>query len=473
MSWARAIFARTPFAAGAGTESATLPGQQELPPPIPGGTAKWTYTPNPPLGWARRGWAGGASPPTYPGGGVSIRPVPEAGVMQVTAWWPDATVLQIIREHSDGTLWPVRGGNPLFVTRPTRRNYALNPSLEVGLHGYVADAGNPTLARVTGGSAARGGAYLAATIAAAGPVGVTVPTSIPSTPDVTIGVDLRFSARPSAVTVQITWTDLAGVPLPASTAALTTDQINQSVDQFARQVVKLSTPAGAVTPTVKVIAAGMPAGGVMALDGFTVERYSTAGSFFDGATYGGTWLGPAGLSASILAPLLNFADGEAPLDIPLRYRVVNPASTGGTMTSQLATLLSGGRTWLTHPSRTDRPLVVQVGAVPKRTRESPRGVFYPLGATYPIIVSSSQRRAPTGELSLGALSFAERDELLAVFADLQPVYLRPPAEFGYGTGMWLSLGDLDEDPGDRRAYQGTRILTAPFHEVAAPSELAV
>ncbi|WP_370944001.1 hypothetical protein AB5J62_33510 [Amycolatopsis sp. cg5] len=473
MTWARSIYARTPFAAGAGTESATLPGQQELPPPIPGGTAKWTYTPNPPIGYARLSWAGGAYPLTYPGGGVSIRPVPEKGIMQVTAWWPDATVLQIIREHPDGTLWPVRGGSPLFVTEPTRRNYASNPSLESGLNGFVPDAGNPTLARVTDAKAARGESYMTATIAAAGSVGVTVPTSVPSTPDVTIGVDLRFSARPTSVTIQITWTDIAGVPLTTSAATLTTDQINRSVDQFSRQVVKLSTPAGAVTPTMKVIAGGMPAGGVMALDGFTVERYSTSGSFFDGSTYGGTWLGTAGLSASILAPLLVFDDGECPLDIPVKYRVVNPASTGGTMTSQLATLLSEGRTWLTHPARSDRPLVVQVGAVPARTREAPRGIFYPLGATYPIIVSASQRRAPTGELTIGALSFAERDELLGLFADLSPVYLRPPAEFGYGIGMWLSLGDLKEDPGNRRAYHGTRILTAPFHEVAAPSELAV
>ncbi len=473
MSWASETYGRTPYAAGVGPEAATLPGQQELPPPIPGGTTKWTYAGNPSLAYASRAWAGSIFPLPYPGGGISLLPVPEAGVMRVTAWWPNATVVQLIRQHPDGTLWPVRGGNPLWVPSPTRYNYATNPSLETGLNGYVPGDGNPALARVTSSAAPRGGAYLTATIAAAGSAGLTVPTTVPGAAPVTVGLDLRFSARPSTVTVQITWTDAGGVPLPPVTAALTADQVNMSVSQFARQVVTLVPPPGAVTPTMKIVATGLPAAGVMALDGVTVETQATPGSYFDGSDYGGTWVGTPGLSESTLAPLLVIDDGECPLDVAVRYQVVNPAPMGGAMTSQLATLLSRGRTWLTHPARATRPVTVQVGAVPARTREANRGIFYPVGASYPIIVSSAQRRAATGDLSIGALSFAERDALLAMFADLQPVYLRAPAEFGYGTGLWLALGDLTEDPGNRRAYQQTRILTAPFHEVQPPSELTV
>lgn len=473
MSWASEAYGRTPYAAGVGPEFAALPGQQELPPPIPGGTAKWTYVGNPSLAYVSRAWAGYVYPLPYPGGGISILPVPEDGVMRVTAWWPNAAVVQIIRQHPDGTLWPVRGGNPLWVADPTRYNYATNPSLEAGLNGYVPDAGNPTLARVTDPAAPEGGSYLTATIASAGSAGLTVPTTVPYGPQATIGLDLRFSARPSAVTIQITWTNAGGTPLTTASATLTADQINASVNQFSRQVVTLIPPSGAVTPTMKVIVAGLPAGGVLALDGVTVETQSTSGSYFDGSTYGGTWAGTAGLSESTLAPLLVMDDGECPLDVPVRYQVVNPAPTGGAMTSQLATLLSLGQTWLTHPSQADKPVTVHVGSVPTRTREANRGIFYPVGATHPIIVSSAQRRAATGDLSIGALSFDERDALLDLFADLQPVYLRAPAEFGYGTGLWLALGDVTEDPGNRRAYQQTRILNAPFHEVEAPSELAV
>ncbi|WP_158226752.1 hypothetical protein [Amycolatopsis vastitatis] len=473
MSWASESYGRTPYAAAVGPESATLPGQQELPPPIPGGTTKWTYSGNPSLAYASRAWAGNVYPLPYPGGGISLRPVPEAGVMRITAWWPNAAVVQLIRQHPDGTLWPVRGGNPLWVSDPTRYNYATNPGLEAGLNGYVPDEGNPTLARVTSSTAPHGDAYLTATVAAAGSLGVTVPTTVPGAPQVTIGVDLRFSARPTSVTVQITWTDAGGVPLTSASTALTTDQVNASVSQFSRQVVTLTPPPGAVTPTMKIIAAGLPAAAVMALDGVTVETQPTSGSYFDGSSYGGTWVGTAGLSESTLAPLLVMDDGECPLDVPVRYQVVNPAPTGGAMTSQLATLLSLGQTWLTHPSRSSQPVTVHVGSVPTRTREANRGIFYPVGATYPIIVSSAARRAATGDLTIGALSFDERDALLDLFADLQPVYLRTPAEFGYGTGLWLALGDLAEDAGNRRAYQQTRILTAPFHEVEAPSALAV
>ncbi|WP_410662009.1 hypothetical protein [Amycolatopsis sp. lyj-84] len=473
MSWARGGYARNPFASGVGPESGSLPGEQELPPPIPGGTAKWTYAPNPMPAYASRAWAGSVFPLPYPGGGISILPVPQDGVMRVTAWWPNASVVQLIRQHPDGTLWPVRGGNPLGVSEPTRYNHATNPSVEVGLHGYVPDAGNPVLARVTGPAAPRGGAYLTATIAEAGAAGVTVPTSVPYGPEVTIGLDLRISHRPASVTIQVTWTTAGGVALPPASADLTADQVNASIGQFARHVVTLTPPAGAVTPTMKVLADGLPAGAVLGLDGITVETQRTAGAFFDGAVYGGTWVGSAGLSESTVAPLLVLDDAECPLDVPIRYRLVNPAPTGGTMTSQSATLLSLGRTWLTHPSRPGKPVTVHVGSVPSRTREAARGIFYPVGATHPIIVSSAQRRAATGDLTIGALSFRERDHLLDLFADLQPVYLRTPAEFGYGAGMWLALGDLTEDAGNRRAYQQTRILTAPFHEVEAPSELAV
>jgi hypothetical protein len=56
---------------------------------------------------------------------------------------------------------------------------------------------------------------------------------------------------------------------------------------------------------------------------------------------------------------------------------------------------------------------------------------------------------------------------------MQPVLLRAPADYGYDDNMWLSLGDLREDPKNRIAQQGTRMISAPFRQVAPPDELTL
>ena len=83
--------------------------------------------------------------------------------------------------------------------------------------------------------------------------------------------------------------------------------------------------------------------------------------------------------------------------------------------------------------------------------------------------STLARQAPTVTIAINALSFAERDQLRALFADVAPVLLRAPADYGYGPGMWLALGALTEDREGRRAWQDASLLTASFVEVYAPS----
>jgi hypothetical protein len=469
MSWARGPWARAPFAGSLGTEKPAPAGQQQLPPPIPGGTAKWVYQPHKLLAYGWRSWAGRTSQQSYPGGGISIRPLPESGLMRITAWWPDATVLQLIRVHGDGSLYAVRGASPLMVPAPTRRNFCLNPSFEVGLNGVTADAGSPTLSRPSDGTASSGDFYLKAVNASAGSSGVTVPSSIPQGTDLTIGFDLRLSARATGVTVQINWADATGTPLTASSAILSANDINRSIEQFSRQVVRLATPVNGVTATVKIVAAGMPSAGELSLDAITIERAISDGSYFGGDTYGGTWLGVPGLSASALAPVLTIDDGECPTDVNVRYRVVNPRPSGGSMISDPSTLDSLGATWLTHPSWPTAPRKIQVKSVPKRTRQARQGVFKPLGSRYVLTVSEKARRAPSGTFELYALSWAERDDLVRLFDDMSPVLVRTPSEYGYGSGMWLALGDMDEDPEDHLAYQDARLFSAPFNEVLAPA----
>lgn len=465
--YARVAVAQAPYA------GFLLPAPEvgTLPPPIPGDSATFSYATN--IGaypWALFTWAGGPPPQAYPGGGIVATALPDQGIIQLTLWWPNAPSLSVARVTVDGARTAVRGAAPLIVTVPTRRNYANNPSIEVGTNGFVPDAGSPTLTQLADATAPDGANVLRATVAGAGSNGVTVPTAL-LTPGngsfVTVGWGMRTSARPTTVTLTISWTDALGGALSTNTATLTADQINASVATWARQVLTVAPPNTAVTPTVKIVAAGMPAGGTMDLDAFTIEIGTTSGSYFAGNTLGAIWNGTVGLSTSALAPILTLYDGEAPLDTLLYYQISYPGLTGGRVVSDPLTLLSGGASWLSHPNQITNPITVALQEVPKLERSIADGVFWPLAGTFPLVVAST-RRAPSGSLNFVWLTFAERDALLAFMADGAPLLLRTAHEFG-GENRWLALHNVTEDRGDRKAYQDAGLLAADFHEVARPS----
>lgn len=474
MTWSRDPWASVPY--GSGEVIGVTPPGTQIPPGIPGGTTSYTY--NVQRGaypWGMLSWAGGLAAPTWPGGGIIVVPDAEAGVMRITAWWPDAPQLHVIRLTPDGGRTPVRGGYPLFTNESTRRNWCTNPSVEVGLNGYVAGTGTPTLSQVvrTDGVSDAGAFAGRAVNASAGTTEITVPHALPSALPFTISLDLKFGSLPTGVTISVGWTDSIGGALSASSVVLTSAQINQSVNQFARQVAAVTPPPlAAVVGSIKVTATGMPAAGVMEWDRVLFDPAGSA-TYFDGATLGAAWNGTVGLSASLLAPVLTVADGEAPMDIPIYYEVHNPALTGGRMTSTIVTLDSLGRTWLTHPATPSTPLVVQLSApTPARTYEVDQGAFYAIGRARPIVVSSAQRHAATGALVFGALSRVELRALLAEFADLSPVLLRVPGDYDPGD-MWVALGALTVDPQGRLPYQETRLVSAPYFEVDPPDAALV
>lgn len=471
MTYARYSVAAVPLA-GVDVADSTPPGQQ-LPPPIPGGTAVYYYAAeNGMYPWGMLGYAGARNQQVSLPGGIVIAPDPERGVMRITMWWPSAPVLHVVRLHPDGSRHPVRGAYGLVVEGETRRNLCPNPSIEAGLNGYVPGDGNPTLTQITAPTdvptVPSGTAALRASITAAGPLGATVPTTLTGSLGVTIGFAAQLSTRPTAMRVAVSWADASGGALTPNTVNLTANQINNSVNQWARQVIRFTPPAGAVTPTVKIIADGLPEGAALDLDALTVEQATTDGSFFDGDQLGGLWTGTRGLSESLLAPVQTLIDGECPLDLPVAYIVADPALAGGRATSDLATLASRGRAWLTHPQRAGEPVTVDLRSTPTLEHGINQGIFRPIGATHAVVVSALQRQAPTGTIAINAVSFAERDTLRSLFADAAPVLLRAPADYGYGPGLWLALGALTEDREGRRAWQDACLLSAPFVEVDPP-----
>lgn len=467
MSWARYPYGYAPWAGG--DVWGSVPPNQVLPPPIPGGTYAYYYAAQQGgYPWAYGGWAGARPQLVFTYGGVIAVPRQERGVVELHAWWPYATTVHIVRVHPDGSRHPVRGGYGLAVTQSTRLNYCLNPSFEAGLNGYTPDSGSPTLTQLAEAAAPSGAYVMRGTIAANGSNGVAVPTSLLGAAPVTIGFSARFSARPSGVRVTVGWADTVGASLGTTTINLTADQINNSVNQFARQVVTHTPPSTAYTPTVKIIADGMLAGSTVDLDAITIEQGTTGGSFFDGDSLGGSWIGTNDLSASLLAPIQIIDDAECPLDTLVTYIVANPALTGGQVTSDSTLLLSYGRwCWLTHPTSGDDPLRVDLRSVPTLERGIDQGVFWPIGSTRAVVVSSA-RRGSTTELGINAVSFAERDALLSLLADGMPLLLRAPASYGYGEGTWWAFGAVTEDREERRAYQDAMLLTAPVTEVSPP-----
>lgn len=454
--------------------SGLQPPTQVLPPPVPGGSGAYYWSAwNGFYPWSYAAWAGAAPQLAEILGGVVAVPDPELGVMNVQGWWPDATVLHFVRIHPDGSRHPVRGAYGLIVDEPTRTNYGTNPSFEVGLNGVVTDAGTPTLTRIdtsTDPTVPMGQYAMRATVAGAGSNGVTIPTSLTGALPVVIAFDIRLSVRPTGLRVAVSWTDSIGGALATTTFNVDNDTINETVSQWGRVVATLTPPAGAVTPTVKIIADGVTAGSTMDLDGVTIEKSTTSdGARFDGDSLGGAWTGTEGLSTSRLAPIQTIADGECPLDVPVTYVVANPALTGGLVMSSAVGLPSVGRwCWLTHPLRATGPVRVDLKRVPNLEHGIEQGTFFPIGATQAVVVST-RRRTPATELIFNATSFGERDTLLDLMSDGMPLLLRAPARYGYGTGTWWALGTVVEDREERLAHQDAMILTAQGVSVREPS----
>jgi hypothetical protein len=379
----------------------------------------------------------------------------------------------LIRINSEGERVPVRGAYGLTVNGVTRRNYATNPSVETDLSGYVPGTGSPTLTRIARVGASSGSWSWRATVAGAGTNEVTIPHSLPAQA-VTIALDLKLSAPPTGVTISLGWTNSSGGALTTSSVALTADQYTASVNQYYRHKVTLTPPAGAANAgSLKVTTTGMPAGGQMEGDLILAEVGSSDGSYVDGSLLGGTWVGTAHLSVSLLAPMQYLLDGECPLDVSVRYEIYNPGLSGGRITSAPATLLSADRAWITHPDFTSTPTEVLLTSTPDLVHDLPQAVFPILDSPYPFPVSAAERLAPSGEVEFLTGTFADRDELFDLFRTGTPVLLRQPDRFGRGEGEWIVLGAISEPSLGQKGWGQLRALRAPFQVVESPDPVTV
>lgn len=466
MVWAQVPWSEGPWS---GPVIPAPPPSQVLPPSVPsGGTTSYTFgAQQGALPWSYGGWCGAVAPFAALAGGIVATPNPATGTVTLSVWWPYAPSLQLLRTGPDGVRTPVRGGYPVTPTTATLVNYSTNPN-SISTAGYVPGTGSPTLSLYARTDSV-GGTAVRATIASAGTDEVTVPQALTAEPIVTLAFDCQLSAKATSVTVTAGWNDGNGNALTASAVSLTADQISSAVGQFTRFALTVTPPAAAATcSSLKVTAAGMPINGTMDLDRWKLVTTVDDGTYGDGDSLGGVWNGTQGLSTSVLAPVQTVVDGECPLDVACSYALYAPFLTGGYARTPVITLASNENSWLTHPAYPSAPVQVYPWVAPALVRKIPQGVFAIIGRANPIVVSAA-RLSATGTMMIDAASFAARDQLLSLLADGSAVLLRAPADFGYGQGLWLAIGDVTEDPKGRPAWSQSRPLTVAFTVVDSPA----
>jgi len=471
--WARVALGRGPWSAD-DVPNVRPPGWQEVPPPIPDATATYTYlTQTGAAAWASRTWAGAQATPTFPGGGILAAPRPEDGVVHLWLWWPDAPTFHVMRETPDGVRTPVRGAFGLPVTTPTRRNVNPNGGFETGLNGYTQLHGGVTLTQSQTAPYVAHRASAMRMMSNTTTTGVISPGVFAGAGSYTVGFNIGSTTLPTSVVWSIAWLDNLGASAGSTTLTLTADELNAMVGQTTRVVRQFAAPTNAVSGAATLTVSGITASVTeVYLDAVIFERGTTDGSYFDGTTaLGAQWTGVAELSESLLAPVIELDDGEAPMDIPVTYQLFVTVALGGRVESTPVVLDSNDQVWITHPSTPDTPvLITPLGSAPVIEYAAVQGVFYPLGRRYPVVISASQRHSATGTITFGVVSTQERVDLEALLSDLSPVLLRVPA--GYHPGdMWLSLATLTIDPQGRKPWQETRTITSPFWEVEAPDAL--
>lgn len=174
--------------------------------------------------------------------------------------------------------------------------------------------------------------------------------------------------------------------------------------------------------------------------------------------------------ATITAGSWNGSDYEAPLDVPVSYRVTDVDSSAVLDTTTTVTLASGGRFWLGHPGKPTLNITPVVREIQPGTRKARSQNFDILGRTLP--VGQSLRRASySGTLVLRARDEDELWGINEILDDGHVLLMRAPATWpGYGS-RYIQVGDA-EVAQQIRVPDGRFTVTLPWTEVSRPVGLA-
>jgi peptidoglycan hydrolase-like protein with peptidoglycan-binding domain len=162
-------------------------------------------------------------------------------------------------------------------------------------------------------------------------------------------------------------------------------------------------------------------------------------------------------------------DHEAPLDVPVTYRVTSGATT---FTSTAVTVPSdrgnvGSMVWLTHPTKPSLSVLWCCEDIAERTSPGRNGVLQILGRADPIAITDS-RVSPAGTMTGYTFTRAEATKLRALLADGGTLCVRAPAAWDT-PWFYCAIGDVADANAGGSGLETVRSWHLPYTVVAQPA----
>lgn len=174
--------------------------------------------------------------------------------------------------------------------------------------------------------------------------------------------------------------------------------------------------------------------------------------------------GPFGLTTSGSDHVGVLFDYEPPYGQPVTYTVEENPATAASVT------LNSEQVWLIHPGVPSRSVPITITDLPDRQRQVRRGVFYPLGGKFPIVVTDGRRKAASGQLRVRTETDQARIAMDALLEDAQILLLNVPAGHRWGvTTMYLAIDTTRETRFLNWGPHPYRNWDLPYAEVARPA----
>lgn len=145
-------------------------------------------------------------------------------------------------------------------------------------------------------------------------------------------------------------------------------------------------------------------------------------------------------------------DYEAPYGQAVTYSTLE---SPGTVSA--AVTVDETRPWLVHPGIPALSLPIRVGTLGSRSRKVQRGVHFPMGRKFPVVVTDGSRKAAEYQLTLVSLDDAESAALEELLDDAAPLLLNVPVAKGWRlTFEYVAVGDVEEERPSRIASESLR-----------------
>ncbi|MFI0211961.1 hypothetical protein ACH4OV_25235 [Streptomyces diastaticus] len=164
-------------------------------------------------------------------------------------------------------------------------------------------------------------------------------------------------------------------------------------------------------------------------------------------------------------------DYEAPLGIPIQYRVRLTQVSGGSASLSYITdpITIDAETldvWIKDPGQPARSCRATVQTLPEWQRDARQGVHYVRGRVRPIVISDV-RSSRTGSLGLVTRTTSERDALWWVLETGATLLIQWPPDWGE-SDVYVSVGDVTEGHITGLAEHHDRVWTLALTEVDRP-----